>query len=124
MSYTTNSTTGTTSHALYTADEIAHLTALGVMFTWDQLDPEDQLERILATPNPLVWYQRTPQDFLSTLAYFRPIPAQWGRIWEQFAHYRGNPWKLQEAVDDLLRDEQTTRALGNAPAHGGPGDPW
>ena len=119
MTYTTNGTHSPTP-PLYTTEEIAHLTALGVMFTWGQLDPEDQLERVLSIANPLMWYQRTPDDFLSTLAFFRKIPAQWGRIWEQCAAYKGNPWKLQEAVDDLLRDEQTARAPADTP---GPGPP-
>jgi hypothetical protein len=115
MNHTTNGTSGTTCPPLYTPEEIARLTALGVMFTWDQLDPEDQLDRILSNPVTTEWYQRTPQDCLSTLAAFRHIPAQWGRIWEQFASYRGNPWKLQAAVDGLLRDEQTARAPGGTP---------
>jgi hypothetical protein len=103
------STNGTTHDALgYTPDDIVRLTALGVVLTWEDLDEEERLAYILGNPNTTEWYDRTPYDMLATLATFRPRADVWGRIWEQYRTYRGNPWKLQEAVDALRQNAAVT----------------
>jgi hypothetical protein len=87
---------------------------------WSLLLDEQRLEMILDTRATEEWYQREPYDYLSTLAYFHPIPAQWGRIWERFKSLGGKPTMLEAAVRQLLSDEQTPRATegtaGTVPA--------
>jgi hypothetical protein len=77
---------------------------------WSLWTEPERLDRILDNPVTEEWYQRTPCDSLATLAYFRPVPAEWGRIWERFKSLGGKPTLLEAAIKDLLRDAQTARA--------------
>src|SRR5262249_55861123 len=82
----------------YTEEQLAQLTSLGVTLTWEDLDAEDRLERILANPYRKEWYQRTPCDCLATLADFRAIAPRWEAICEQWEAYGGKTWRLEKAV--------------------------
>jgi putative DNA primase/helicase len=82
---------------------------------WSLWTEPERLELILDNPVTELWYQRTPCDYLATLANFRSVPAEWGRIWERFKSLGGKPTLLETAITDLLRDAQTPRASADAP---------
>jgi hypothetical protein len=77
---------------------------------WSLWTEPERLDRIMDNPVTEEWYQRTPCDYLATLAYFRPVPAEWGRIWERFKSLGGKPTLLEAAIQSLLSDPQTARA--------------
>src|SRR5262245_10412283 len=117
MHVSQNGPNGTTHHAYSTTREGGTATHEPInqwqdpaALMWSTLTHEERLALILTITVTETWYERTPCDYLSTLAYFRPIPAQWGPIWERFRALGGKPTLLQGAVDHLLSDEQTARA--------------
>jgi hypothetical protein len=112
MATTTNGTTNGTSPGT-TAEDLARLTALGAVLTWEDLDAEERLALILGNPTLSAWYE---PEALETLADFRPIPPQWGKIKARYKEWRGHPPDLEQAVDAV-------RASAPAPESAAPDAP-
>ena len=78
---------------------------------WADLPASERLPIILAHFAPDAWFG---VDALPTLACFRTTPAgRWGQIKARFKALGGNPFDLQQAVDDLLVAQRA-----QAQAHG------
>src|SRR6266568_8092682 len=84
----------------YPQVEIDRLTGAQQQLSYEDLDHEDRLERILNNPNIDEWC--TPEN-LDTLTYFRKIPQQWALIKARYKKLGGFPPDLERAVDAQLQ---------------------
>ena len=69
-------------------EDLDRLTGVGTVLPFLELDAEDRLALILGTPTLTAWYE---PEALATLADFRPIPPQWGKIKARYKEWRGYP---------------------------------
>jgi len=96
----------------YPQVEIDRLTGAQQQLSYEDLDHEDRLERILNNPNIDEWCTR---ESLDTLAYFRPISQQWALIKARYKKLGGFPPDLERAVDAQLQIERASASAPPAP---------
>ena len=101
MSFTPNGTHNSTPPGTltYTQEEIARLTALDAVVTWEDLDAEDRLQCCLANPHVDEWLD---EQALETFADFRTIRQQWVKIKAGYRRLGGDMRILDEAVQGVL----------------------
>lgn len=87
----------------YAPEDLDRLTGAGTFLTWEDLDHETRLDLILSNPDRDAW--ETPQA-LDELAYFYPIKAQWLHITSRYRRYKGDPYRLEQAVQQILEAER------------------
>jgi hypothetical protein len=79
--------------------QLARWSALGVVLTWEDRDPEDRLDCCLANPHVEQWLD---DWMLETFADFHPIRQQWLKIKAGYRRLGGDTRLLDEAVHTVL----------------------
>jgi hypothetical protein len=102
--------------------DIEPLTGADHFLSWEDLDPEDRLERILHNEVTSEWF--LPRH-LDVLAGYYPVPHIWGQIIETFRSYHGVARNLDKAVVAWRQAQQETPPTAGAPATPAPaGTVW